>query len=84
MLAAEPNVRLDWLSEFSIHSNQYQLNLPDAGFYLLSQLPLVRLDKSGKRELVAAEWGLLPFLWRPRSPTENRSAFQRKCLQRPQ
>jgi hypothetical protein len=42
-------------NEFSVRSNQYQLMLPDAGFYPLNRVPIVRLDKSGEREMVAAE-----------------------------
>jgi hypothetical protein len=43
--------------EFSIRSNLYQLALPDSGFYPLATVPIVRLDKSGEREMVAAQWG---------------------------
>jgi putative SOS response-associated peptidase YedK len=67
--------------EFSIHSNHYQLLLPDAGFYPLGTPPIVRLDEeAGEREMVAAEWGLLPAWWKPSDRTPKRSMFQRKCF----
>jgi putative SOS response-associated peptidase YedK len=66
--------------EFSIRSNHYQLLLPDSGFYPLNQVPIVRLDDQGEREMVAAEWGLLPFWWKPSDKVPKRSSFQRKCF----
>jgi putative SOS response-associated peptidase YedK len=30
--------------------------------------------------MVPAEWGLLPFWWKPSDKTPKRSAFQRKCF----
>jgi putative SOS response-associated peptidase YedK len=66
--------------EFSVRSNQYQLTLPDAGFYPLGRPPIVRLDEAGEREMVAAEWGLLPFWWKPSDKTPKRTTFQRKCF----
>ncbi len=66
--------------EFSVRSNQYQLMLPDAGFYPLGRPPIVRLDENGEREMVAAEWGLLPAWWKPSDKTPKRTAFQRKCF----
>lgn len=66
--------------EFSVRSNQYQLLLPDAGFYPLAQVPLVRLNDAGEREMVAAQWGLLPFWWKPSDKTPKRTTFQRKCF----
>ena len=66
-------------NEFSIRSNHYQLML-DAGFYPLNQVPIIRLDKNGEREMVAAEWGLLPFWWKPSDKTPKRATFQRKCF----
>jgi putative SOS response-associated peptidase YedK len=67
--------------EFSIRSNHYQLLLPDAGFYPLGTPPIVRLDEeAGEREMVAAEWGLLPAWWKPSDRTPKRSMFQRKCF----
>jgi putative SOS response-associated peptidase YedK len=66
---------------FSIRSNHYQLLLPDAGFYPLGTPPIVRLDEeAGEREMVAAEWGLLPAWWKPSDRTPKRSMFQRKCF----
>jgi putative SOS response-associated peptidase YedK len=66
--------------EFSVRSNQYQLLLPNAGFYPLAQVPLVRLSDEGEREMVAAQWGLLPFWWKPSDKTPKRTTFQRKCF----
>jgi putative SOS response-associated peptidase YedK len=51
---------------------------PDIGFYPLSEVPMIRLDAAGERELVAAEWGLLPFWWKPSDKTLKRAPFQRK------
>jgi putative SOS response-associated peptidase YedK len=67
-------------NEFSVRSNQYQLLLPDAGFYPLAMAPIVRLEESGEREMVAAQWGLLPFWWKPSDKTPKRTTFQRKCF----
>lgn len=66
--------------EFSIRSNLHQLLLPDAGFYPLSQVPMVRLDAQGERELVAAQWGFLPAWWKPSDKTPKRTTFQRKSF----
>jgi putative SOS response-associated peptidase YedK len=44
------------------------------------RVPLIRVDAAGEREMVAAEWGLLPFWWKPSDKTPKRSAFQRKCF----
>jgi putative SOS response-associated peptidase YedK len=67
-------------NEFSVRSNHYQLLLPVEGFYPLAQAPIVRLDAAGQREMVAAEWGLLPAWWKPSDKTPKRTAFQRKCF----
>jgi putative SOS response-associated peptidase YedK len=66
-------------NEFSIRSNMYQLMLPDEGFWPLSRVPIVRLNEDGEREMVAAQWGLLPAWWRPSDKTPKRTTFQRKC-----
>jgi putative SOS response-associated peptidase YedK len=66
--------------EFSIRSNHYQLLLPDEGFYPLGTPPIVRLDEAGEREMVAAQWGLLPAWWKPSEKTPKRTTFQRKCF----
>lgn len=67
-------------NEFSVRSNMYQLLLPDAGFYPLAQTPIVRLNDAGERELVAAQWGLLPAWWKPSDKAPKRTTFQRKCF----
>jgi putative SOS response-associated peptidase YedK len=66
--------------EFSIRSNNYRMLIPDAGFYPLAQVPVIRLDANGDREMVAAEWGLLPFWWKPSDKTTKRTVFQRKVF----
>jgi putative SOS response-associated peptidase YedK len=69
--------------EFSVRSNQYQLEFPEfppGGFYPLARVPLIRVDANGEREMVAGEWGLLPFWWKPSDKMPKRSAFQRKCF----
>src|SRR5262245_7169226 len=67
-------------NEFSVRSNMYQLLLPDAGFYPLAEAPIVRVDAAGEREMVAAQWGLLPAWWKPSDKTPKRGTFQRKCF----
>ncbi|TWU29636.1 hypothetical protein Pla144_04150 [Bythopirellula polymerisocia] len=57
-----------------------QLPLPFGDFYPLSQVPVIRLDDSGEREMVPMEWGLLPFWWKPSGKSTSRKAFQRKCF----
>ncbi|QEG35124.1 SOS response-associated peptidase [Bythopirellula goksoeyrii] len=57
-----------------------QLPLPFGDFYPLSQIPVIRLDDSGNREIVPMEWGLLPFWWKPSGRKTSRKAFQRKCF----
>jgi putative SOS response-associated peptidase YedK len=32
--------------------------------YSLATVPIIRLNDQGEREMVAAEWGLLPFRWK--------------------
>jgi putative SOS response-associated peptidase YedK len=66
--------------EFSIRANLYQLTFPEVGFYPLDQVPVIRLDAAGEREMVAAEWGLLPGWWKPSDQTPQRTAFQRKTI----
>ena len=67
-------------NEFSVRTNLYQLTLPDKGFWPLSTVPVVRIDDAGNREMIAAEWGLLPFWWKPSDKTPKRTTFQRKCF----
>jgi putative SOS response-associated peptidase YedK len=66
--------------EFSLRANQHHLDFQDAGFYPLAQVPIIRLDANGEREMVAAEWGLLPFWWKPSDKVPKRSTFQRKTF----
>jgi len=46
----------------------------------LERPPIVRLDEDGEREMVAAEWGLLPYWWKPSDKSPKRTTFQRKCF----
>jgi putative SOS response-associated peptidase YedK len=67
-------------NEFSIRTNLRQLMLPAGDFWPLSPVPIVRLDDQGERELAVAEWGLLPFWWKPSDKSPKRATFQRKCF----
>jgi putative SOS response-associated peptidase YedK len=67
-------------NEFSIRSNLRQLALPDKGFWPLAKVPIIRVDESGEREMVAAEWGFLPGWWKPSDKTPKRASYQRKCI----
>jgi putative SOS response-associated peptidase YedK len=78
--ARKAGLKPEWDNEFSLRSNLYQLLLPDEGFYPLAQVPLVRLNVAGERELVPAEWGLLPSWWKPSDKTPKRATFQRKTF----
>jgi len=78
--ARKLNLKPEWDNEFSLRTNLFQLTLPDEGFYPLAQVPVVRLDDAGKREMVATEWGFLPGWWKPSEKTPKRTAFQRKCI----
>lgn len=70
----------EWDNEFSLRSNLYQLPLPELGFYPLAMTPIIRLDRAGEREMVAAQWGFLPAWWKPSEKTTTPAAFQRKCI----
>jgi putative SOS response-associated peptidase YedK len=78
--ARKLGLKPEWDNEFSLRTNLYQLTLPLEGFYPLAQVPVVRLDNAGQRELVPAEWGFLPSWWKPSDKTPKRTAFQRKCF----
>ena len=69
-----------YVDAFSIRSNLYQLPLPEKGFWPLSKVPIVRVNDAGEREMVPAEWGLLPSWWKPSDKTPKRASFQRKCF----
>lgn len=64
----------------AVPSSRIQKLLPFGDFYPLSQVPVVRLNEQGEREIVAMEWGLLPFWWKPSARRTSRKAFQRKCF----
>jgi putative SOS response-associated peptidase YedK len=64
----------------SAQISQSQMPLPFGDFYPLSQVPVIRLNSEGHREIVAMQWGLLPFWWKPSRGRKSRKAFQRKCF----
>jgi len=78
--ARKAGLKPEWDNEFSLRANLYQLMLPDEGFYPLAQVPVVRLNDAGEREMAPAEWGFLPGWWKPSDRTPKRTAFQRKCI----
>jgi putative SOS response-associated peptidase YedK len=78
--ARKLGLKPEWDNEFSLRTNHYQLALPLDGFYPLAQVPAVRLNDAGERELVPVEWGFLPAWWKPSDKTPKRTAFQRKCI----
>jgi putative SOS response-associated peptidase YedK len=78
--ARKQGLKPEWDNEFSLKSNLYQLTLPDNGFWPLSQVPIVRLDQAGEREMVPAQWGFLPFWWKPTDKAPKCAGFQRKCI----
>ena len=78
--ARKLGLKPEWDNEFSLRANLYQLTLPLDGFYPLAQVPVVRLNDAGQRELVPIEWGFLPAWWKPSDKTPKRAAFQRKCI----
>ena len=64
----------------SAHISHSQMSLPFGDFYPLSQVPVVRLNPEGRREIVAMQWGLLPFWWKPSGRRKSRKALQRQCF----
>jgi putative SOS response-associated peptidase YedK len=74
-------------NEFSARTNLRQLLLPDASYYPLKPVPVIRLDANGDRELVEMEWRLLPLWWKPSAKQASgwrRSGEILKRLQVPQ
>jgi len=55
----------EFVREFKVQKNldiyNKELMAPAKGYYPLDKVPVIRLDENGERELVALEWGLLPF-----------------------
>jgi putative SOS response-associated peptidase YedK len=43
----------------------------------LAEIPVLRLDDDGDRELVTCSWGLLPFWWKPSAKQKTHKSFQR-------
>jgi len=74
----------EFVREFQVQKNldlhTDELMSPAKGYYPLDQVPVIRLDKDGERELVALEWGFLPFWWKPSGQRTKRTGFQRKCV----
>ncbi len=50
------------------------------GFFPLSDIPLLRNNSRHERELVTAQWGLLPFWWKSSLKQNSRKVFQRKTF----
>jgi putative SOS response-associated peptidase YedK len=69
-----------FVDAFHVRSNLYQLMLPDPSFWPLANVPIVRVNDAGEREMVPAQWGFLPFWWKPSDATPKRTTFQRKCI----
>lgn len=65
---------------FSQSTDLTQLFLPNYDFWPLAKVPVIRVADDGQRELIAAEWGLLPFWWKPSGERVKRGGFQRKCV----
>ncbi|HEX4412252.1 MAG TPA: SOS response-associated peptidase [Lacipirellulaceae bacterium] len=65
---------------FSQRADFTQLFLPTYDFWPLAKVPIIRVANDGHRELIAAEWGLLPFWWKPAAQRVKRGGFQRKCV----
>lgn len=62
------------LSEIRIEFRPQKLLWP------IDPIPVIRHDASGRSELVACEWGLLPTWWRPRGIRVKRTGYQRQCV----
>lgn len=43
----------------------------------LADIPVLRLDRDGDREIVTCSWGLLPFWWKPSAKQKTHKSFQR-------
>ncbi len=43
----------------------------------LTDIPVVRLDGDGEREIALCNWGLLPFWWKPSAKHKSPGSFQR-------
>lgn len=43
----------------------------------LADIPVVRLDDGGEREIALCRWGLLPFWWKPSAKHKSPASFQR-------
>ena len=54
--------------------------IPLGNFYPINQVPVIRQDEDGKRELLPMEWGLLPAWWKPSGKCKTRKIFQRRCF----
>lgn len=74
------NPPADLADEFSVRANLYDVQLPLAGFYPLQTVPIIRMNDVGQREMVGAQWGLLPGWWKPSGKSKSPSAFQRKTF----
>ncbi len=73
------NIDPSWVDEFSIKTDLKQIPAI-AGVYPLNQVPVIRPNMDGDRELVTCEWGLLPRWWKPTAKAPKRQSYQRHCF----
>ncbi len=68
------------LKEF-LHAQYASLTAFSAdGFFPLSEIPILRNNSSQQRELIAVQWGLLPFWWKRSPKQKSHKVFQRKTF----
>ena len=60
---AVPQVRVEFLTQKDL--------------FPLADIPVVRLDGDGEREIALCNWGLLPFWWKPSAKHKSPGSFQR-------
>ncbi len=60
---AVPQVRVEFLTQKDL--------------FPLADIPVVRLDGDGEREIALCNWGLLPFWWKPSAKHTSPGRFQR-------
>ena len=68
-----------YVDTFDERTDFSQLFLPTYDFWPLAKVPMIRLGDDGRREVAAAEWGLLPFWWKPSGNRVN-EAFSAQCV----
>ncbi|MBL4884084.1 MAG: SOS response-associated peptidase [Planctomycetaceae bacterium] len=65
------------LKEYLQAQNSLDCSFPDVGFFPLAEVPILRCNQQGERELISSQWGLLPFWWKSSPRHKTRKAFQR-------